>query len=197
MSHHKHNRDEKERSDCACGDSCACGQGGAGGDAPAAPELDAIRSERDDLLGRLQRVSADYVNYQKRVQRDIEQAREFSNESLMKSLLPVLDDMERALEAARANHSPDDPLLAGMKLVHDKLLGVLGGFGLTRVGAQVGQPFDHEIHQAIMQQPSDEHPPRTILAVLASGYQLKGRTIRAASVAVSAEPQDAQTNDQE
>ena len=72
-------------------------------------DLASIETERDDLLTRLQRVSADYLNYQKRVQRDIEQAREFANEQLIKSLLAVLDDMERALHAAKANHDEDDP----------------------------------------------------------------------------------------
>ncbi|HUS48355.1 MAG TPA: nucleotide exchange factor GrpE, partial [Phycisphaerae bacterium] len=83
-------------------------------------ELEAVKAERDDLLSRLQRVSADYLNYQKRVQKDVARAREFANEELIKALLGVLDDMERALAAARENHARDDPLLAGMQLVHDK-----------------------------------------------------------------------------
>ena len=149
---------------------------------PASPE-----QERDDLLARLQRVSADYLNYQKRVRRDIEQAREYANESLMKALLEVLDDMERALGAARANHSEDDPLLAGMQLAHDKALATLGKFGLTPIEAS-GRPFDPDRHAAMMQEPSDEHPPRTVLRELQKGYQLKGRTLRPSAVVVSAEP---------
>ena len=113
------------------------------------------------ILARLQRVSADYVNYQKRVQRDIDAARSFANESLIKALLAVLDDVERALEAGRAGHDENDPLLSGMELVHDKALETLDRFGLTAIEAE-GKPFDPEIHSAMMQQPSDVHPPQTV-----------------------------------
>ena len=110
----------------------------AEGAGPAAPEgLESLRAERDDLLARLQRVSADYLNYQKRVQRDIADAREFANAELIKSLLAVLDDMERALEAAKANHAADDPLLVGMQLVHDKAAGDAGA--VRAVGHQGGR----------------------------------------------------------
>jgi molecular chaperone GrpE len=151
----------------------------------AQPEIQALQVERDDLLARLQRISADYVNYQKRAQRDLTQARDYANEGLMKSLLSVIDDMERALDAARANHADDDPLLVGMKLVHDKLLATLANFGLSRIELSPGQPFNPEFHQAMMQQPTDEHPPATVLGVLQNGYQLKGRVMRPAAVIVS------------
>jgi len=150
----------------------------------AGDELQSLRAERDDLLSRLQRVSADYLNYQKRVRRDIDQAREFANESLIKALLSVLDDMERALEAARANHPADDPLLAGMQLVHDKALETLERFGVQRIEAE-GKPFNPDEHSAMMQEPSSEHPPQTVLRELQTGYRLKGRTIRPSSVVVS------------
>jgi molecular chaperone GrpE len=156
--------------------------------AAAAPGGDALRRERDDLLGRLQRVSADYLNYQKRVQRDVEQARQFANDELIKSLLGVLDDMERALEAGRAGHDEDDPLLTGMQLVHEKALETLGRFGLTPIEA-AGEPFDPELHSAIMQQPRADCPPQTVLHQAQRGYRLKGRTIRPASVVVSSAPE--------
>ena len=160
---------------------------------PARDEPAALRAERDDLLGRLQRVSADYLNYQKRVQRDISHGREFANEDLMKALLGVLDDMERALKAARADHSADDALLKGMQLVHDKAVETLGKFGLAAIEA-VGLPFDPELHAAMMQEPSAEHPPRTVLKELQKGYQLKGRTLRPSAVVVSADPSDEATS---
>lgn len=154
-------------------------------------DLDTLRAERDDLRQRLQRVSADYVNYKKRIQRDIEQAREFANEDLVKSLLGVLDDMERALEAARADHDEDDPLLKGMQIVHDNALSTLGKFGLEPIEAE-GKPFDPDKHAAMMQEPSEDHPPQTVLRELQKGYMLKGRTIRPSAVVVSAPPQDEQ-----
>ena len=119
------------------------------------------------------------------------QAREFANESLIKRLLDVLDDMERALDAGKADHDADDPLLAGMAMVHAKALEVLGGFGLSVVEAE-GKPFDPEMHSAMLQQPSEDHPPQTVITELQKGYTLKGRTIRPAAVVVSTEPTDDQ-----
>lgn len=144
-----------------------------------------LQTERDDLLARLQRVSADYVNYRKRVQREMGEAREFANTELIKSMLGVLDDMERALAAAGAAPETDEALLDGMQLVHEKLLATLGQAGLTPIEHPVGKPFDPEIHSAMMQQPSAEHPPQTVLAELQKGYRLNGRTVRPASVTVS------------
>jgi molecular chaperone GrpE len=149
-----------------------------------------LQAERDEMLARLERVSADYHNYQKRVQRDLAQAQEYAHEELMKAVLTVLDDMERALEAGRANHDADDPLLKGMQLVHDNALAALGRFGLTVIDA-VGRPFDPDLHSALMQQPTDDHPPQTVLTEVQKGYRLKGRTLRPSKVVVAAPAGDA------
>jgi molecular chaperone GrpE len=177
-------------------------------EAEAAPEADdlqagaaagdptaSLEAERDDLLARLQRVSADYVNYQKRAARDVEQAREFANEGLIRDLLPVLDDMERALEAARKNHSEDDPLLRGMQMVHDKAMACLGKSGLTPIQAE-GETFDPERHAAMLQEPSGKFPPMTVIRELQKGYVLKGRTIRPSAVVVAAPPEEAPGSEQ-
>jgi len=155
--------------------------------------LSAIERDRNDLLSRLQRLSADYLNYQKRAQRDINSAREFANEQLIKDLLPVLDDMERALEAGWANHAVDDTFLKGMQLVHDKALDTLGKFGLKVIEA-TGEPFNPELHQALIMQPTDEQPAQTVLSEASRGYILRGRTIRPAGVVVAVAPED-QDND--
>ena len=158
---------------------------------PPAPQRDPnadLQAERDDLMSRLQRVSADYVNYQKRTAREFDQAREYANEQILKSLLAVLDDMERALAAARENHADDDPLLVGMQLVHDKLLGTLKQYGLEPMDAE-GQAFDPDRHQALMRQPTAEAEPMTVLQVAQKGYLLKGRTLRPAAVIVATAPE--------
>lgn len=152
-------------------------------------EFDALRRERDDLMGRLQRLAADYQNYQKRSAKEQQQARQFANEDLMKELLGVLDDMERALEAARENHPPEDPLLVGTEMVHDQFLAVLKRFGLEPIDAE-GLPFDPEKHSAMMQEPTDQADPMTVLRVLQRGYELKGRTLRPAAVVVAQAPAD-------
>ncbi len=153
--------------------------------------------QREELLGRLQRVSADYLNYQKRMQREMADAREFANAGLIKDLLGVLDDMERALVAAEnhaeasggrgASAEPDSLLLAGMRLVYDKALEVLARYGLKRIEAE-GKPFDPTRHEAMMQEPSESHEAPTVLRELQRGYELKGRVIRPARVVVSAAP---------
>jgi molecular chaperone GrpE len=134
---------------------------------PAQEEMSKLRAERDDLLSRLQRVSADYLNYQRRAQRDIAEGREYANAELIMSLLGVL--------------------LKGMELVYQKALEVLGRFGLSVIQS-TGQPFDPDKHSALTEEPSGEHPPLTVLRELRRGYLLKGRTLRPALVAVSKAP---------
>ncbi|MFA6132942.1 MAG: nucleotide exchange factor GrpE [Phycisphaerae bacterium] len=166
--------------------------------APREPagDLDKLQAERDDLLARLQRVSAEFMNYQKRVQRDITEAREYANADLIKSFLVVLDDMDRGLKAAMVNHAADDPLLVGMELVYNKAFEILGRYGLSVIKAE-GEHFDPEKHSALMQQPSDKCPPNTVLTELQRGFQLKGRTIRPAAVVVSKLPDEAGETAQE
>jgi len=176
-----------EASCCGEGSSC-CGASCCGaGDAPVPTTHDplaALRAERDDLLGRLQRVSADYANFQKRVQRDVELAREFANESLLKALLPIFDDMERALAAAKAHPDDTATLVTGMQMVHDNALSTAVAFGLAVIDA-AGKPFDPSLHAALLQQPSDDVPPQTVLNEVQKGYTLKGRLLRPAQVIVS------------
>ncbi|MCD6364886.1 MAG: nucleotide exchange factor GrpE, partial [Planctomycetes bacterium] len=103
------------------------------GQAPPEPTdpIAALEKDRDDLLARLQRLGADYRNYQSRARRDLDRAREFANEELVKSLLPVLDDIERALASAADNHGEDDPLFKGMRIVYDHAFDTLRRAGLT------------------------------------------------------------------
>lgn len=151
-------------------------------------ELSKVKAERDDYLARLQRVSADFTNYQKRASREVLGACEQANADLIKGLLPVLDDMERALEAAKASQHADDPLLKGMKLVHDKAAATLQQFGVQTIDAQ-DKPFDPAQHQAVMHMASDKHTPGTVMQVLQNGYILKGRVLRPATVVVAKAPE--------
>jgi molecular chaperone GrpE len=154
----------------------------------------ALQTERDELIARLQRVTADYQNSQKRMQRDLAQAREYANEDLMKAFLGVLDDMERALEAGRAGRLADDPLVTGMQLVHDNALTTLDRFGLTRIEA-VGKPFDPQWHTALMRHPTGDHPPQTVVTEVQKGYRFKGRTLRPSGVVVATDLEEEQTPD--
>jgi molecular chaperone GrpE len=158
---------------------------------PSAVPASALQAERDDLLNRLQRVSADYLNYQKRIQKEIRQSREFANEELLKALLPVLDDVQKAIEAVAAGRPHDDPLLTGVRLIQEKALATLVPFGLAPIEC-LGKPFDPDRHSAVVQEPSGQHPPHTVVRELRKGYTVHGRTIRPAMVAVSVKPEEAE-----
>ncbi len=191
MKHHHSHSDPEKPAEQAPADNAAAADAPAPEGAPAeatpAGDVAALAAERDNLLARLQRLSADYVNYQKRVQKDISHAHDFGNESIIKAMLVILDDMERALAAAATAKSQDDPLAAGLKLMHDKMLESLKNFGLVEIHAE-GQPFDPEHHSAVLQEETDKVPPNTVVRELQKGYGLKGRTLRPAMVIVSKEP---------
>jgi molecular chaperone GrpE len=138
----------------------------------AAPES-SLAAER---LADLQRLQAEYVNYRKRVQRDRETARENAIAEVVKSLLPILDDLDRAHAHGDLEGSPLD-------LVAQKLRSSFERYGLTAVGAK-GDVFDHNLHEAIYQQPSPNVTVNTVADVIESGYLLGEKLLRPAKVAV-------------
>jgi molecular chaperone GrpE len=162
-------------------------------DTQAVNEVETLRSRaesaekaRDEYLGLAQRTRADFENYQKRYQRELAVERRFAQTPLAFDLLPALDNLERAIAAAK--QAGDKGALAqGVMMVQSQLLDVLRRHGVTRMEAQ-GQPFDPNLHQAVMQQPSGEHPPSTVVQVLEPGYLIHDRVLRPARVAVSVSP---------
>jgi molecular chaperone GrpE len=138
----------------------------------AAPES-SLAAER---LADLQRLQAEYVNYRKRVQRDRETARENAIAEVVKSLLPILDDLDRA-------HAHGDLEGTPLDLVAQKLRSSFERYGLTAVGAK-GVVFDHYLHVAIYQQPSPNVTVNTVADVIESGYLLGEKLLRPAKVAV-------------
>lgn len=146
-------------------------------------DLDTLRQERDKFLTLLQRTQADFENYQKRNQREREQERRYWHAPLGLDLLPVIDNLERALDAAKqANET--GPLVQGVNMVLRQFLDLLKRHGITVIEAQ-GQPFDPNQHEAVMQRPSDEVPPQTVLQVLERGFMIQDRVLRPAKVVVS------------
>jgi molecular chaperone GrpE len=150
-------------------------------------DLAGLRSraeERDKFLSLLQRTQADFENYQKRNQREREQERRYWHGALASDLLPVIDNLDRAMTAAKqANES--GPLVQGVGLVQTQLLDMLKRHGITPIDA-LGKPFDPNLHQAVMQQPSADYPPNTVTQVLQQGFMIHDRVLRPASVMVSA-----------
>jgi molecular chaperone GrpE len=162
----------------------------SGGGALEVPPLEVVenlRKERDDLLARLQRVSADYLNYQKRVHRDSQEAHGRGVAEVAKAMIDTLDDLERAIEHGRANHPPDDPLLVGTELVHANALAKLKQFGIVPMSTE-GMAFDPRIHEALMHQPTDQAPPMTVLKEVQKGYTFHHLLLRPAKVIVAAAP---------
>jgi len=139
-----------------------------------------LEKERDEYLNDLKRVAADFENYRKRVARDQEGLVARAHERLVKELLPVLDDLERALEAA-AQHE-EAKLEEGVRLVHRELVEALAREGLVEVETD-GQ-FDPHVHEALVSQPS-EREDGSVIEVLQKGYRLGDRVLRPARVVVS------------
>ncbi len=135
------------------------------------------------LEGALLRAKADYQNFQRRAAIERSESVRYANADVMKSMLSVMDDFERSLEAAK---SSDDlkALVDGIHLIYDNLSQALRAHGLESIEA-LHQPFDPNVHEAMLQQPSAEHPPGTVVEQIAKGYRLRDRVLRPARVIVS------------
>jgi molecular chaperone GrpE len=156
-------------------------------DAGSDDEFQKLKAERDSLYERLARATADFQNSRKRIQTEADQRAQYANGALIKSLLPVIDNFERALAQDPAK-TDSAALLKGMQIVHDQWLNVLRQQQVEEIAPQPGEPFDPQRHEALMQQPSDEHPEGSVLQTLQKGYALHDRTLRPAQVAVSRKP---------
>ncbi|MER3410285.1 MAG: nucleotide exchange factor GrpE [Thermoleophilia bacterium] len=143
-------------------------------------------AKRDEYLNDLKRLAAEFDNFRKRAARDQENLVARAHERLVKALLPVLDDLERALQAA-AEHE-EAKLEEGVRLVHRELLDVLVREGLVEIATD-GQ-FDPHVHEALLQQPS-EAEEGSVIEVLQKGYRLGDRVLRPARVVVAGPKEEA------
>ena len=139
--------------------------------------------EAKENYDRLLRLAAEVDNLKKRQEREISEVRQFANENLIKELLPVLDNLERALEHGRQNEAPE-ALMEGLELVHQDFLKVLGRFGITPIDS-VGERFNPVFHHAVMEEESPEVEDQTVTNELQRGYLLQNRLLRPAMVVVS------------
>jgi molecular chaperone GrpE len=143
------------------------------------PLAEATR-ERDEYLDALQRLKAEFDNYRKRTARDQEQLVARAHERLVYALLPVLDDLERALAAAEEHEEAQ--LEEGVRLVHRSLVEALRKEGLAEIEAD--GPFDPHVHEALLSQPDDDKESGAILDVLQKGYRIGDKVVRPARVIV-------------
>ena len=144
-------------------------------------DIDQLQRERDDLLGTSQRLQADFENYRKRVLREQTALVERATEGLIEQLLPVLDSFELAV-ANLGKETDIESLRKGVELVYAELLGVLERAGLQPIAA-LGEPFDPNVHEAVMQDDGAGEP--RVGGVLRTGWKLKGRVLRPAMVKVT------------
>ena len=166
-------------------------QGNANADAAptgSPDELSQLQAQRDEYFEQLQRSRAEFVNYQKRSRSQADSDRQYAIASLARDLLDGLDNLERATEALRASAAPG--IGEGLELVHKQLLATLAKHGVQPIAA-LGQPFDPNQHEALVQQPDAEHPEGTVVAELGRGYRLHDRVLRPSKVAVSIVPPNA------
>ncbi len=165
----------------------------------AEPETDLQRAERerDEFKDKWLREKAEAQNQARRLRADRDEAVHLANVHFARSLLAVVDDLERTLEAAQAEgvaskkRTNAAALIEGVRIVYDHLLKVLGEHHVERIEA-VGQPFDPTCHEAMTQQPSADHPNGTVLQEVQKGYRLKERVLRPARVIISSAPPDAE-----
>ncbi len=143
--------------------------------------IEELQQQLATLNDRYMRLRADFDNYRRRMAREREEIIQRATENLLGELLPVLDHFDLALE--QANH-PDDPFVAGVRMVHDQIVEVLNKAGLAPIDAE-GQPFDHDCQEAIAYRPSDEIPDGHVLLQTRKGYRLGSRVLRPANVIVS------------
>jgi molecular chaperone GrpE len=142
-----------------------------------AVELEATRRDRDQYLEALQRLKAEFENSRKRQERERLRILSMASERLVQELLPVLDNLDRALEAG-------GDIREGVQATRDQLAEVLGEEGLLPVASD-GQIFDPNVHEAVMGQISEEHEEGTIIQTFQRGYVLNGKPIRPAKVVVA------------
>ncbi|MEB2345829.1 MAG: nucleotide exchange factor GrpE [Deltaproteobacteria bacterium] len=164
---------------------------GAGGSPQAeragSDPAEAESSELAELRDRYLRLAADFENFRKRTLKDREEAHHFGHQSLVKDLLPTVDNLERAVDHARKG-GESSGLLEGVELVLRELEALLARYGVTPIEA-LGQAFDPALHEAMAQVPDASKPPHTVVEVFQRGYQLRGRLLRPARVVVSRPPE--------
>ena len=171
--------DTPQSQDAQAGDTQAADAASSQDDAAPTGES-AAQKLADERLEDLRRLQAEFVNFKNRTAREKDQLRDFVSGEMITALLPVLDDVDAARKAGDLEAGP-------FAAIATKLEDALGKKGLTRIG-EVGESFDPNVHEAVMQQPTDEVEPDHVSMVLRSGFKVGNRVVRAAQVAVAAQP---------
>jgi molecular chaperone GrpE len=146
-------------------------------------ELETVQKERDELLGKLQRVSADYANFQKRIPKQISDSVAYEKESIIRTLLPTLDNFEHTLQKSHAAETADI-VLKGVRIIYDQMTAALKAHGVEPVHAQ-DEMFDPAQHEAMMRREEPDKEDGVVLEEFQKGYRLNDRVIRPCKVVVN------------
>ena len=145
--------------------------------------IESLQKEKDELFGKLQRVSADYANFQKRAAKQIADTTAYEKEIIIKTLLPALDNFEHTLQNAHSAENVD-VLAKGIRIIYDQMLDILKSHGVQQINA-LGEKFDPALHEAMMQKTELEQEENIVLEEFQKGYTLNGRVIRPSKVIVN------------
>ncbi len=147
--------------------------------------LETKTRESEEHYDRLLRVSADFENFKKRSAREMAEFKKYANQSLIRELLPIVDNLELAIKsAAEASETLDACLLDGVELTRKEILKVFDSFHVEPIEA-LGKPFDPSFHEAVMREESDAHTENTVVNELQKGYRMHDRLLRPSMVVVA------------
>lgn len=179
--------DEQQAAEEALAEELAADHEHAGGESALVEEIGSLHQQLAEHKDMVLRAQAEVQNARRRAQQDVEKAHKFGVEKLIKDLLPVVDNLERALSTIDSGDEAQKAVVEGIELTQKSFMDTL-----TKSGVEVidpaGEPFDPELHQAMTQVPNPDVEPNTVLDVFQKGYRLNGRLVRPAMVVVSKAP---------
>ncbi len=158
-------------------------------------KVETLEKEAKETHDRLLRVSAEFENYKKRAAREMNDFRKFANESFVKAMLPVIDNLDRAIESSNNAKHADSSMVEGVNMTLKEILKVLEQFGVKRFDS-LGNTFDPGLHQAVMQVETEGHAENSVVKELQKGYMIHDRLLRPAMVVVSKKPENQKKKDQ-
>ena len=147
-------------------------------------KFEAKEKEAEENYDRLLRLSAEFENYKKRSSREIEEFRKFANQSLIKEMLSVVDNLELAMNSTNGHKAIDKDLLQGLEMTHREILKVFEKFNVKPIDAK-GQPFDPTYHEAVMQEETNDYAKNTVINEMQRGYMIHDRLLRPSMVVVA------------
>jgi len=151
-------------------------------------QLNDLQREKDELFAKLQRVSADYANFQKRAPKQISDTIAYEKENIIKTFLPVLDNFEHTLQNEQSAENTE-AFVKGVRIIYDQMLDILKSHGIEQIKS-LGEKFDPALHEAMLQKTEHEEQDNIVLEEFQKGYKLNGRVIRPSKVIVNKLPID-------